>query len=56
MGQWLAADLSVMDVHLQIWMVLVTAILLVWFAFVSGHTPSSLRWDFAQTAYIFGSS
>jgi hypothetical protein len=35
MGQWLAADLSVMDVHLQIWMVLVTAILLVWFAFVS---------------------
>ena len=35
MGQWLSADLSVMDVHLQVWMVLVTAILLVWFAFVS---------------------
>ena len=34
MGQWLIADLSVMDVHFQLWMVLVTAILLVWFAFV----------------------
>ena len=34
MGQWLVADLSVMDVHFQLWMVLVTAILLVWFAFV----------------------
>jgi hypothetical protein len=35
MGQWLVAGLSVMDVHFQVWMVLVTAILLVWFAFVS---------------------
>ena len=34
MGQWLVADLSGMDVHFQLWMVLVTAILLVWFAFV----------------------
>jgi hypothetical protein len=34
MGQWLVADLSVMDVHIQLWMVLVTAIPLVWFAFV----------------------
>jgi len=34
MGQWLAADLSVMDVHFQVWMVLVAVILLVWFAFV----------------------
>jgi hypothetical protein len=32
MGQWLVADLSV--VHFQLWMVLVTAILLVWFVFV----------------------
>jgi len=34
MRQWVVADLSVMDVHFQLWMVLVTAILLVWFAFV----------------------
>ena len=34
MGQWLIADVSVMDVHFQFWMVLVTAILLIWFAFV----------------------
>jgi hypothetical protein len=34
MGQWQVADLSVMDVHFQLWMVLVTGILLAWFAFV----------------------
>jgi hypothetical protein len=34
MGQWLAADVSVMDVHFQLWMALVTVILLIWFAFV----------------------
>jgi hypothetical protein len=34
MGRWLVADLSVMDVHFQLWMVLVTGILLVWFLFV----------------------
>jgi hypothetical protein len=34
MRDWLVADLSVMDVHFQLWMVLVTALLLVWFAFV----------------------
>jgi hypothetical protein len=34
MREWLVADLSVMDVHFQLWMVLVTAILLVWFLFV----------------------
>jgi hypothetical protein len=33
MGRWLVADLSVMDVHFQLWMVLVTGILLVWFLF-----------------------
>ena len=31
MGQWLVADLSMMDVHFQPWM-----LLLVWFAFVWG--------------------
>ncbi len=36
MSQWLVADLSVMDVHFQLWMVLVTAILLAWFLLVWG--------------------
>jgi hypothetical protein len=31
MGQWLIADLSVADVHVQLWMLLVTGILLLWF-------------------------
>jgi len=34
MRDLLVADLSVMDVHFQLWMVLVAAILLIWFAFV----------------------
>jgi hypothetical protein len=34
MRDLLLADLSVMDIHFQLWMVLVTAILLIWFAFV----------------------
>ena len=34
MGQWLVTDLSVLDVHFHLWMALVTAILLAWFAFV----------------------
>ena len=37
MGQWLVADVSVMDVHFQLWMVLVTAILLIWFALCGQH-------------------
>ncbi len=41
MGQWLVADISVMNVHFQLWMVLVTGILLVWFLFV-GHAPRPL--------------
>ena len=34
MREWLAADMSVMDVHFQLWMVLVAAFLLGWFALV----------------------
>jgi hypothetical protein len=34
MGQWLIADLSVSDVHVQLWMLLVTGILLLWFLYV----------------------
>jgi hypothetical protein len=30
MGEWLIADVSFLDVHLQLWMLLVTAIVLVW--------------------------
>jgi hypothetical protein len=34
MGQWLIADLSVSDVHVHLWMLLVTGILLLWFLYV----------------------
>ena len=34
MGQWLIADLSVSDVHFQLWMLLVTGIILLWFVYV----------------------
>jgi hypothetical protein len=39
MRDLLVVDLSVMDVHFQLWMVLVTAILLIWFAFVWATRP-----------------
>ena len=31
MGQWLIADISFSDIHVQLWMVLVVSILLLWF-------------------------
>ena len=34
MGQWLIADLSVSDVHLQLWMLLVAGVILFWFLYV----------------------
>jgi hypothetical protein len=34
MAEWLMADLSLFDVHLQLWMLLVTSVLLVWFVYV----------------------
>ena len=34
MGQWLIADLSVSDVHFQLWMLFVTGIVLLWFIYV----------------------
>ena len=34
MGQWLIADLSLFDVHLQLWMLLATGIMLLWFVYV----------------------
>jgi len=30
MGEWLVADLSILDVHFQAWMVLVTGFFLLW--------------------------
>jgi hypothetical protein len=34
MGEWLIADLSVLDVHFQAWMLLVVGIVLLWFLYV----------------------
>ena len=34
MGQWLIAELSVSDVHFQLWMLLVIGIMLLWFIYV----------------------
>jgi hypothetical protein len=36
MGQWLITDLSVSDIHFQLWMLLVTAFILLWFLYVWG--------------------
>jgi len=41
MGQWLIADLSVSDVHVQLWMLLVIGIVLLWFSMFGQH--DSLR-------------
>ena len=34
MGHWLIADLSVSDVHFQLWMLLVSTVILLWFVYV----------------------
>ena len=34
MTQWLIADVAFLDVHLQLWMLLVTGIISLWFAYV----------------------
>jgi hypothetical protein len=34
MGQWLIADVSFLDVHVQLWMVLMAAVVLLWFFYV----------------------
>ena len=34
MGQWLIADVSFLDVHVQLWMVLVVMVVLLWFFYV----------------------
>jgi hypothetical protein len=34
MGQWLIADVSLLDAHLQLWMLLVTGFILFWFLYV----------------------
>jgi hypothetical protein len=34
MGEWLIADVPLFNVHLQLWMLLVTAFILLWLAYV----------------------
>jgi hypothetical protein len=34
MGQWLIADVSFLDAHVQLWMLLVVGVLLIWLAAV----------------------
>jgi hypothetical protein len=34
MGEWLITDISLLDVHFQVWMLLVTGIVLLWFLYV----------------------
>ena len=34
MGQWLIADISLLDSHLQLWTLLVAGIILSWFVYV----------------------
>jgi hypothetical protein len=34
MGQWLIADVSLFDVHLHLWMLLTTGIMLLWLIYV----------------------
>ena len=44
MTQWLIADITCLDVHLQLWMLLVTGIILLWFAYVWATRWRSRRW------------
>jgi hypothetical protein len=32
MGEWLVADVSLLDIHVQVWMLLVLGAFLLWFA------------------------
>jgi len=34
MGEWLIADLSILDVHVQAWMLLVAGFFLLWLLYV----------------------
>jgi hypothetical protein len=34
MTEWLIADVPLFDVHLQVWMLLVTGVMLIWFVYV----------------------
>ena len=34
MGQWLITDISLLDIHLQLWMLLFAGTILSWFAYV----------------------
>jgi hypothetical protein len=34
MGEWLIADVPLFNVHLQLWMLLVTGFIVLWFVYV----------------------
>ncbi len=34
MAEWLTADVPLFDIHLQVWMLLVTGVMLIWFIYV----------------------
>jgi hypothetical protein len=34
MGQWLIADFSFLDIHVQLWMVVVTVVIRLWLFYV----------------------
>jgi hypothetical protein len=37
MGQWLIADVSFLDIHLQLWMLLVAGVVLLWVSLCLGN-------------------
>ena len=44
MGQWLIADLSVSDVHSQLWMLLVATFILLWLSMFGRRGRVSRYW------------
>jgi len=41
MAQWLTTDISLIDVHVQLWMLLVTGVMLLRFVYVSATRPDA---------------
>jgi hypothetical protein len=41
MGEWLIADVSLSDVHMQLWMLLVTSFVFLWFSLRLGNAVAS---------------
>ena len=51
MGQWLIADVPFLDVHVQLWMVLVVMVVLLWF-FLRVGNPEAITSD--PKVVVFG--